>query len=80
MESLHPERGSIFEIARLWTGSAYINFQEFDDQIWSRVLHYSFGPCYTFDLSKVKELEFVSYQGATRPGIEFILAENHPFE
>ena len=26
------------------------------------------------------KLEFVSYQGATRPGIEFILAENHPFE
>ena len=80
MESLHPERESIFEIARLWTGSRYINFQEFDDQIWSRVLHYSFGPCYTFDLSKVEEYEFVSYPGETRPGIEFVLAENNPFD
>ena len=80
MESLHPKRGSIFEMTRLWTGSTYINFQEFEDQIWSRVFHSSFGPCYTFDLSKVEELEFVSYQGATRPGIEFVLAENHPFE
>ena len=44
------------------------------------MFHSSFGPCYTFDLSKVEKLEFVSYQGATRPGIEFVLAENNPFE
>lgn len=28
----------------------------------------------------MEKLEFVSYQGATRPGIEFVLAENNPFE
>ena len=80
MESLHPKRGSIFAIARLWTGSTYINFQEFEDQLWSRVFHFSYGPCYTFDLSKVAELEFVSYQGNTRPGIEFVLADRNPFD
>ena len=80
MESLHPERGSIFEIARIWTGTNYIHFHEFEDQLWSRVFHFSYGPCYTFDLSKVAELEFVSYQGNTRPGIEFVLSDSNPFD
>ena len=80
MESLHPERRSIFEIARIWTGTGYIHFEEFEDQLWSRVFHFSYGPCYTFDLSKVAELEFVSYQGNTRPGIEFVLADSNPFD
>ena len=80
MESFHPERRNIFEIARIWTGTGYIHFQEFEDQLWSRVFHFSYGPCYTFDLSKVAELEFVSYQGNTRPGIEFVLADSNPFD
>ena len=80
MDSLHPGRRSIFDIARIWTGTGYIHFQEFENQLWSRVFHFSYGPCYTFDLSKVPELEFVSYQGNTRPGIEFVLADSNPFD
>ena len=65
------------EIVRIWTGSDYINLDNLDDQVWSRVFHYSFGLCHTFDLSKTDKFKYVSYQQSMRPGIEFVLAENN---
>ena len=79
MESLQTERGSIFEIARIWTGTGYIELEEIYDQLWSTVYHHALGFCFTFDLSKVKEYEFVIYQGNTRPGIEFIITDTNPY-
>ena len=79
LESLQTERGAIFEIARIWTGTGYIELEEFYDQLWSTVYHHALGFCFTFDLSKVKEYEFVIYQGNTRPGIEFVLTDTQPY-
>ena len=79
MESLQIERGAIFGIARIWTGTGYIELEEFYDQFWSTVYHHALGFCFTFDLSKVKEYEFVIYQGNTRPGIEFVLNDTQPY-
>ena len=79
LESLQAERGAIFEKTRIWTGTDYIELQEFYDQVWSTVYHYALGFCFTFDLSKVKKYEFVIYQGNTRPGIEFIIADTNPY-
>mgnify|MGYP001162975407 FL=1 len=79
LESLQTERGAIFEIARIWTGTGYIELEEFYDQLWSTVYHYALGFCFTFDLSKVKEYEFVIYQGNTRPGIEFVITDTNPY-
>ena len=79
LESLQIEREAIFEIARIWTGTGYIELEEFYDQFWSTVYHHALGFCFTFDLSKVKEYEFVIYQGNTRPGIEFVITDTNPY-
>ena len=49
---------------------------EYFDQLWSELFHYQFGLCHSFDLSKSKKYEFVTYNKGSRPGIEFTLAQN----
>ena len=80
MENLHPEIGSLVEMVQFWTGSKYINVQHLDEKIWTRVFLKSFGPCYMFDLSKVDKLNHISIEAGERPGIEFVMAENNPWQ
>jgi hypothetical protein len=54
--------------------------QHLDEGIWTRVFLNSFGPCYTFDLSKVEKLNSISLEAGKKPGIEFVMAENNPWQ
>ena len=47
------------------------------DQFWSTVFN-PYGTCHTFDLSQVKELEFVRI--GTGTGIEFVFTDDNPYE
>ena len=80
MQNFHPEIGNIVEMVQFWTGSKYINVQHLDEKIWTRVFLDSFGPCYMFDLSKVEKLSNVSIEAGKKPGIEFVMAENNPWQ
>ena len=77
MLNLHSEIGNIVEKVRFWTGSTYVNLQHFDKKVWTRVFLPAFGPCYTFDLSKVETLKHISFETGKRFGIEFVMAEKH---
>jgi hypothetical protein len=79
LENLPDERKTVFDMVSLWDGSEYIDLQYLDDQLWSRVFHKKWGPCFTFDLSRTKEFEYVPYKRIGRPGIEFSLTENNPW-
>ena len=78
MDSLQSPRDEIIEMARIWNGSDYIDLDYVKDQIWSTVFH-SYGTCHTFDLSQVKEWEFISYKTDSIPGIEFVLTDDNPY-
>ena len=80
MDSFQVERKDICNVTRLWTGTNYINLQNVEDQIWSKVFHHSYGPCYTIDLSKVKEFEYIPYKEYKKPGIEFFFVEDIPWK
>ena len=77
MQKMHPEIGNIVEMVQFWTGSKYVNVQHLDEGIWTRVFLNSFGPCYTFDLSKDEALKHISFETGKRFGIEFVMAEKH---
>ena len=69
METVQIEIGDIVEKVRIWTGSEYIDLQLSYEHVWSRVFGPSqFGPCFTFDLSKTDEFEYVSLEESMRPG------------
>ena len=84
IQSLHLEIGNIVEMVRFWTGSKYVNVQHLDEGIWTRVFLDTFGPCYTFDLSKAEKLNNISLEAGETPtptpGIEFVMAENNPWQ
>ena len=73
------DREKVFDRTQLWDGSEYTNLQHLDDQLWSRVFHNLYGPCYTFHLSKTKEYEYVPYRRKGNPGIAFSLADDNPW-
>ena len=77
MQNLHSEIGNIVEMVQFWTGSMYVNLRHFDKKVWTRVFLPAFGPCYTFDLSKVETLKHISFETGKRFGIEFVMAEKH---
>ena len=62
-ESHNYQPGNIFEMMEIWTGKQLINLKQWGNKIWSKIFNYSFGPCYTLDLSKVDEFKFLQYQG-----------------
>ena len=81
METVQIEIRDIVEKVRIWTGSEYINLQLKYEHVWSRVFGPSqFGLCFTFDLSKIDEFEYVSLEESLRPGIELTIAENNPWQ
>ena len=81
METVKVEIKDIVESVRIWTGSEHINLQLSYEHVWSRVFGPSqFGPCFTFDLSKMDEFEYVSLEESLRPGIELTIAENNPWQ
>ena len=71
---------SIVEKVRIFTGVEYIDLGHLNVDFWSTVFHFSFGQCYTFDMSKTEEFRFISYDENQRPGIEFMLAENNSWK
>ena len=80
MGSLKNEIESIVEKVHIFTGSEHINLGLLDVNFWSMTFHSRFGQCYTFDLSKKEEFKFIPYIGSSRPGIEFMFAENNPWQ
>lgn len=77
MDSLQSQKDSIFEMVQIWNGTDYISLQNVSDQIWSTVFN-PYGTCHTFDLTQVKELEFVRI--GTGTGIEFVFTDDNPYE
>ena len=61
-------------MVQFWTGSEYANL---DEKLWTRVFVDLISPCYTFDLSRLEKFKYVPVNTASRPGIEFIIAENN---
>ena len=45
--------------------------------VWTKVFHNMYGPCYTFDLSKVDKFKHILLKAGHKPGIEFVMAENN---
>ena len=80
MKNLHFEIGDLVEMIRLWTGLEYVNVQHLDEKVWTRVFLDDFGPCYMFDLSKVDKLNYVTIADGKRPGLEFVMAEDNPWQ
>ena len=81
MQNLHLEIGNLVEMVQFWTGTKYVNVQHLDEGIWTRVFDAILGPCYTFDLSKVDKLNKISIKpGTAGAGIEFVMAENNPWQ
>ena len=81
METFQIEIRDIVESIRIWTGSENIDLQLSYEHVWSRVFGPSqFGPCITFDLSKIDEFEYVSLEESLRPGIELAIAEDNPWQ
>ena len=80
MQNLHLEIGNFVEMVRLWTGTKYVNVQHLDEGIWTRVFLNDFGPCYMFDLSKEDKLNNVTITDGKRPGLEFVMAEDNPWQ
>ena len=75
MQNYHPE--NVVEMVQFWTGSKYVNF---NGKVLTKVFHKKWGPCYTFDLSKVDKFKYVLIEAGTRTGIEFVIAENNPWK
>ena len=67
-------------MVRLWTGLKYVNVQHLDEKIWTSVFLDDFGPCYMFDLSKENKLNNVTVADGKRPGLEFVMAEDNPWQ
>ena len=78
LDSLQLDIRKVVAMVGIWTGSEYIFLpDDIDDQAWFGIYHYAFGPCYTFDLSKIEKFKYVSYQERMRPGLGFVMAENN---
>ena len=77
MQNWHPEIGNIVEMVQLWTGSKYVSLQNVYEKVWTRVFVEGSGPCFSFDLSKVEQFKHISLMTDSRPGIEFVIAENN---
>ena len=73
--NFHPELKSLVEMVQLWTGSEYVNLHQYYETVWSKVFHNMYGPCYTFDLSKVDKFKYIHLKAGLKPGIEFVMAE-----
>ena len=80
MDSLQLDLRKIVAMVRLWTGSEYISLQDLDGNAWSRIFNYGWGFCHSFDLSKITQFKYVSYQEIWRPGIVIEMVENNPWE
>ena len=71
MQNPHPEIRNIVEKVQFWTGSEYVNVNH--GSVWTKVFHKSYGPCYTFDVSKIEKFKYVSIKAVQRPAIEFVM-------
>ena len=86
MQNLHPETENIVEMVHYWTGSKYVSLWPLVGKVWTKAFllnagGYS-GPCYTFDLSKIKRFKYDNLKTGIggRPGIEFVMAENNHWQ
>ena len=77
LQNLHPEVKNIIEMVQLWTGSEYVNLHDYYGTVWTKVFHNAWGPCYTFDLSKVDKFKYVFLEAGKRSAIEFVMAQNN---
>jgi hypothetical protein len=80
MDSLQIDIRKIVLMVRLWTGSEYISLQDLDGDAWSLIFNYGWGFCHSFDLSKIPQFKYVSYQEIWRPGIAIEMVENNPWK
>ena len=75
MQNFHPKIRNIVERVQFWTGSEYENLHH--GTVWTKVFHHKWGPCFTFDISKVGKFKYVSLQAGQIPALEFIMAEKN---
>ena len=80
MDSLQLDIRKIVARVQVWTGSEYISFQNLERQAWSRIFHYEFGFCHSFDLSKINKFEYLPYRERMRPGLAIVMAENNQWQ
>ena len=79
IEKHQYQPSDIFSMIDIWTGKGLISLDFWKNQIWSSVISHYFGPCYTFNLSKVEEFKFLQYQGRSRPSVDFTFANGTPW-
>ena len=80
MDSLQLDIRKIVAMVHIFTGSEHIILQDIDSQAWSKIFHYAWGFCHTFDLSKINKFEYVSYGEIWRPLLVFSMSENNPWQ
>ena len=80
LNSLEIERRDIIDKTNFWDGYESTNIDHLDDQIWSRVFHPTFGPCFMLDLSNTEKFEFVPYLGFATPDFVFHLSNKIPWK
>ena len=61
IQNLHPEIENIVEMVQFWTGSKYVSLWPLNGKVWTRVFLDELGPCYTFDVTKLKSRKIKTY-------------------
>ena len=80
MNSLQEDKSAIVNISKVWDGYKFIELQHLYDKIWTRIFHPLLGPCYTFDLTNLKNFKFIPYLRYSRPTIDFFLSKYTQWE
>ena len=80
INSFEDDRKDIINITRFWNGYNFTELQNLDDQIWSRVYHPMYGPCFMFNPSDIDEFKHIPHIGYTRPGFNFLLSDSIPWK
>ena len=68
MNSLTNKRRDFINVTYFWDGLKMTEIENLDDQIWSRVFHPTYGPCYMLDVSAADKFKYIPYLQSRRPG------------
>ena len=79
MNSFEDNRKDIINITRFWDGYKSTELQNLD-QIWFRVFHPMYGPCFMFNPSNIDKFKHIPYHGYTRPAFDFLLSDSIPWK
>ena len=72
-------RSKYIKNAYIWYGrSANQNTKEYENEIWLDIYHKRYGACYTLDLTRAKDLEFLAIDVEIKPVLMIEFTENCP--